>query len=386
MARYNTGNPVPSNAVKDFSDNAQITDELINLQQPTTRDRFGNPLKTWYGITEEANQAIQNYGYVLIDSFEVGATLTQRNQALHDTVGGEYYRWDGELPKTVPAGSTPDSTGGVGVGAWIGIGDASLRDDLSKPGGDRLVGSSWGGDSVFDDYIPYAKIGSSSGTVCAGDDARLNTVNGKTGGVITSYTEINSPTTAISPLSLILKRGYYDGTTYFGGGIKLGFSSALAEEGADMYVQRTNDGVRSVYHRIINGDNTVAVTFAWHSNGNYNAYNGSFISASDERIKEKIERITDPLDKMKKIKGVTYVRRDTGKFGIGFIAQDVQSVFPDAVYSSEYNMEMPDGSFVNDVLSPDTSNVSAALHHEAILALMDEVDSLKSEIKRLKSI
>lgn len=69
-------------------------------------------------------------GYVLVDSFEKGAVITSRYQALHWLHNGEYYRWDGALPKTVPAGSMPDSAGGVGMGAWVSIGDASLRRDI----------------------------------------------------------------------------------------------------------------------------------------------------------------------------------------------------------------------------------------------------------------
>lgn len=70
------------------------------------------------------------WGYTLLDSFELGATLNYRYQALKKTSTGEYFRWDGALPKTVPAGSTPESTGGVGLGAWVSIGDAGLRSQL----------------------------------------------------------------------------------------------------------------------------------------------------------------------------------------------------------------------------------------------------------------
>lgn len=70
------------------------------------------------------------WGYSLVDSFEDGATLQYRFQALRKESTGEYFRWDGALPKTVPAGSTPESTGGVGLGAWVSIGDAGLRSQL----------------------------------------------------------------------------------------------------------------------------------------------------------------------------------------------------------------------------------------------------------------
>lgn len=60
-------------------------------------------------------------GYILIDSFEKGAVITMRYQALRHESTGIYYRWDGQLPKIVNAGGDPESTGGVGIGAWMAI-------------------------------------------------------------------------------------------------------------------------------------------------------------------------------------------------------------------------------------------------------------------------
>jgi hypothetical protein len=42
-----------------------------------------------------------------------------------------------------------------------------------------------------------------------------------------------------------------------------------------------------------------------------------------------------------------------------------------------------DGSEIEDVKSVDTFGVAAALHHEAILALMEEVSGIKMLIKEL---
>lgn len=145
MSRFNTHNPVPSTSVKDYDDNAQIADELLHLKSPTTPDRFGQPLKTWYGVLYDAQQAIANFGYILIDSFQLGATITLQNQALRWTLpdgDGEYYRWDGVYPsggKIVSPGSTPASSGGVGKGAWVSVGDAALRLDLASPNGGDFV-------------------------------------------------------------------------------------------------------------------------------------------------------------------------------------------------------------------------------------------------------
>lgn len=93
-------------------------------------------------ITEfeaRGENALRSVGWVTLDSFQQGAEITERNQILRDETNGEYYRWDGNLPKTVPVGSTPESAGGVGMGAWVSVGDASLRSDLSKSTGAELI-------------------------------------------------------------------------------------------------------------------------------------------------------------------------------------------------------------------------------------------------------
>jgi hypothetical protein len=53
------------------------------------------------------------------------------------------------------------------------------------------------------------------------------------------------------------------------------------------------------------------------------------------------------------IRGVSWKRLD-GIYGIGFIAQEVQSVFPDNVFVTG-NRELDDGTVIKDVLSPDTA-------------------------------
>ncbi|MBP6083731.1 MAG: hypothetical protein KA732_21040 [Providencia sp.] len=74
-------------------------------------------------------------GYILVDSFEKGATLTGRFQALFWEEKKEYFRWDGPLDKVVPPNSTPNETGGIKTdenpnGLWVSVGDASLRGEL----------------------------------------------------------------------------------------------------------------------------------------------------------------------------------------------------------------------------------------------------------------
>ncbi|MES0266764.1 hypothetical protein [Citrobacter sedlakii] len=144
MATQPTNLPVPSESQRDLKFNAGKIDEFVTSMGWTYTDRFGNKHYTIEGLRWIAQQAISAFGYITLDSFEAGNTLTLPNQILRLEDTGEYYRWDGAFPKTVPASSTPDSTGGIGSGAWIGVGDASLRSDLSKSTGAELVNTNSG--------------------------------------------------------------------------------------------------------------------------------------------------------------------------------------------------------------------------------------------------
>ena len=89
---------------------------------------------------------------------------------------------------------------------------------------------------------------------------------------------------------------------------------------------------------------------------------------------------------MRNIKGVSWTLETNGSIGYGFIAQDVEKDFPEAVSETKFMpIKLRDGSTVESVKSVNTSGVAAALHHEAILALMDQIDELKAEIAALKA-
>lgn len=111
-------------------------------------------------------------------------------------------------------------------------------------------------------------------------------------------------------------------------------------------------------------------------------------NTSDRRLKTNIKRIEKPLEKMRAIRGVTWERLDKSDTpdGIGFIAQEVEEVFPEYVsVLGSHSIELKDGTIVDNIKSLDTGGIAAALHHEAILALMDKINELQSEILAIKS-
>lgn len=141
MATQPTNLPVPSESPRDLKFNAGRFDQFVTSDSHTYVDRFGDNHRTIAGINYDASQAMLKYGYITKKSFELGATLDTPNTVLQWESNGEYYRWDGEwsAPKVVPAGSTPESTGGIGEGKWVGVGDASFRHDLQQPDGGTYI-------------------------------------------------------------------------------------------------------------------------------------------------------------------------------------------------------------------------------------------------------
>lgn len=143
MATQPTNLPVPSESARDLKFNAGKIDEFVTSLALKYADRFGGEHYTIEGLRQLAQQAISAFGWVPMDSFQDGATLTLPNQVLRWKMpdgDGDYYRWDGAFPKVVPAASTPESTGGVGAGKWLSVGDAVLRTQISDPDGAKLVG------------------------------------------------------------------------------------------------------------------------------------------------------------------------------------------------------------------------------------------------------
>lgn len=82
-------------------------------------------------VKNTLDDIINSSGFAIVDSFELGATITQRNQALRHTATANLYRWAGDLPKVVAASSTPTSSGGFGNNAWLEVSDVALKTQLT---------------------------------------------------------------------------------------------------------------------------------------------------------------------------------------------------------------------------------------------------------------
>lgn len=142
MATTPTNLPVTSESPIDLKFNAGKIDEFVTSFAQQYIDRFGNAHYTIEGLKQLVLQQIYNLGWNPVGSFQDGASVTAAGDIVQDESTGIWYRWDdlSTIPKSVPAGSTPGSTGGVGEGKWLAV-DVSdvLRKDLASPEGATLV-------------------------------------------------------------------------------------------------------------------------------------------------------------------------------------------------------------------------------------------------------
>jgi len=99
---------------------------------------------------------------------------------------------------------------------------------------------------------------------------------------------------------------------------------------------------------------------------------GEYKTTSDARLKTNVKTIENALDKITQIRGVEYDRIDTDKHQIGVIAQEVEKVLPDVVYTSEDGMK-----------SVSYGNIVAVLI-ESIKELKGEISELKEKVDKLE--
>ena len=91
-------------------------------------------------------------------------------------------------------------------------------------------------------------------------------------------------------------------------------------------------------------------------------FNNDVTAFSDERLKDNIETITNALDKVTNMRGVTFTRE--GRQGTGVIAQEMQKVMPEVVHDEGEYMSVAYGNLVGVLI-------------EAVKELKAEVDELK---------
>lgn len=114
-------------------------------------------------------------------------------------------------------------------------------------------------------------------------------------------------------------------------------------------------------------------------NGAYSAYLNSSgtLTPSDERLKENVTSLTNSLSKVQQLRGVnfTWINQDRGTGNnIGFIAQEVEEVFPEVV---------GDGGLPND--ENNEAPMKAVNYEKLVPVLVESIKELKTELDAAKA-
>lgn len=247
-------------------------------------------------------------------------------------------------------------------------------------------------------------VGTSAGTVAAGDDDRLGTVNGKSGGTVTgSIFTANGGIRVAGAASTLANSNTFGWT---GGALDIVNNPGSATSAAKIQL------------RMVNTDNSANIAVFTLQNNGVGLAPGGWQTGSDERIKEDIKDIEpeEALGAVLKLRHVTFKMRDTpdgnggwreGARSAGYLAQDLEAYLPEAVSTASntkkfdddgnqtgfpYQCKADDGSIleIEDMKSIDPGKAAAALHGPAIkrlYELLQEKDSVIAELQsRMKAI
>ncbi len=242
-------------------------------------------------------------------------------------------------------------------------------------------------------------VGTTAGTVATGDDGRLGTVNGKSGGKISSGIGVSNP------------------ASINGQGTYLSWNESNGQ-GEGSIVVNKGGGVGGFNIRIVNQENTAELaSYKFGPDGIFNSPNGStsvggrvrsFIALnptyltvlvdgqqkginffdSDERLKENIIDIEKgaALSQLRMIRPVSYKFKDTyykengetktmeGKeYSYGVIAQEIIKIIPDAVITlSNGNMSLDPLAVIGFLLAANKEMLDRIDRQDELIKLLME--------------
>jgi hypothetical protein len=158
--------------------------------------------------------------------------------------------------------------------------------------------------------------------------------------------------------------------------------SATLTEDNGILIQFAAASPNNTTARFIVAEDTTATRFVVYSNGNVQNQNGSYGTiASDIRLKENIVSATPKLDDLLKLNVVNFNLIGNEEKHIGFIAQEMQEVFPSFVHKTDTREYDEDGNVISGL--EDALGVKVGMEFAILVKAIQE---LKSENDTLKSI
>jgi len=251
--------------------------QIINIGS-TANDGSGDPLRTAF------DKVNSNFTELYTDDAgDVGSIIAGTGISVDQATGN-----------VTVTNSEPNATH---TGEVTGATALTIASDVVDADNLKVTGNGTAGQALLSDGDGTFSWGSAGNTYTAGDGITLNTLEFDLDADLTTVTSIHNT------------------------GLKIGRGAS------DDYISFATDNQISSF--IGNAEKMrLDSSFDLQVAGDVVAASTAF---SDERLKENIKKIENPLEAVSKLNGVTYDWKANGKSSVGVIAQDVQKVFPDLV-------------------------------------------------------
>jgi len=229
-------------------------------------------------------------------------------------------------------------------------------------------------------------VGSTAGTVAAGDDYRIKDAASVKGAGFTGVIDFLNYTNSGDAGEAIILRAAHGVSNP--GEFYNNFWKAFAPDGSYSRMQHYTTSYHSIRMVVVGVTGGTGV-FTFGQTGTAIASNAWVNSGSDERIKDDIRPVENPRDILMNVRAATWKFKHSGaegRFGIGVIANDIAKYFPNAVFNTG-SRELDDGTVIDDVLAVEAGDSGAmvAVHHAVLQSLVEENRSQQLEIEALKS-
>ena len=382
----NVKTAVPANAVfTDTDTNTQRSDEEI---RDVAAAQWVNGTNTTV-VKDDTNNTIKINSTNTNTTYSAGTglTLSGTTFSLTNTYDNYDYWWlwvDGNQLKKIPSAAGVNFKPGSNVSVThveegefdsVIISATDTNTTYSAGSGLSLSGTTFS----HSDTSSQGSVNNSGRTYI--QDITLDTYGHITG--ITSATEtvVNTDTNTTYSAD-----GNY-GMTLSGTTFRLEDDRRRNSTTTDIYTGNTHDftfydasvGIR--WYTAGSEDMRLLDNGTLHVDGDVVAYS---TTVSDERLKDNVTTIQNPLDKIKALRGVEYdwnAGNRKGKRDLGLIAQEVEMVIPEIVH--EHELPLIDGESDTIYKTVDYEKMVAVLI-EGMKEQQSQIDELKSEISKLK--
>ncbi|ENW5216020.1 tail fiber domain-containing protein, partial [Enterobacter cloacae] len=234
-------------------------------------------------------------------------------------------------------------------------------------------------------------VGTTAGTVAAGNDSRFSTVDGMAGGKISSSVVVNAGySVGVGPRTQSEDNSAYllavSGSSPSGQYVNFihyswyaGFVRTGIRRGGSQDVNRYSISMA------VNDTGGTTREWAFNADGTANG-SGAWTTGSDERHKFDLAEVSGALEKIAALRCVTYSKWDSEVRHVGLIAQDVGAICPEAISISTEPVRFSGNREIDDFQFLDISGFTAAYAFQAIKELHEMVNKQAAEIEAIKGL